>query len=444
MREYLRRVACVLVLLAGCEDEGAGAEGCPLGTRDHDSDPSTACVVDEWIRQFGTIRSDSANAVAVASDGSILVGGRTSGDFVGSGNFGGIDAFVRKYDAGGAPLWTRQFGTAEYESVDALSVGDDGSFVVSGSTSGPLTGPRASTIGDAYVRVYDPEGVEVWTRVSGADNFASATTVSLGSDGSVYVAGVAHERFDGTEGLGGWDVYVRKYAPHGEEAWTRYFGSDDHDYMGSVGVATDGSVYVAGSTFGQVGSEGSMGSLDGYLCKYDASGVLQWARQIGTPFSDSVNAMSVGSDGGVYVAGTTGGELGATENPDNSTDSYVRKYDSEGEEVWTTQLDQLTDDFAITVSAAGDGSVYVAGDARGDAGGVDAELTVDSFLVRLDRSGAEVWRREFGTAETDRLTSSGTAGDGSVVVVGYTAGDLVEGDGHPVGGDAFVARFGDL
>jgi hypothetical protein len=72
-------------------------------------------------------------SVSVGSDGSVLVAGHTDGTLPGQSSAGGYDAFVRKYDAAGAEVWTRQFGSANADYALSVSVGSDGSVLVAGS-----------------------------------------------------------------------------------------------------------------------------------------------------------------------------------------------------------------------------------------------------------------------------------------------------------------------
>jgi hypothetical protein len=70
--------------------------------------------------------------VSVGSDGSVLVAGYTQGAFRGNRAQGATDGFVRKYDAAGAEVWTRQFGSASTDYAWSVSVGSDGSVLVAG------------------------------------------------------------------------------------------------------------------------------------------------------------------------------------------------------------------------------------------------------------------------------------------------------------------------
>jgi len=201
------------------------------------------CVPEEWTQQTGTADSDGAWMVAVGDDGSVLVAGYTLGDLGGT-HAGGFDAFVRKYDAAGTELWTRQFGTEGNDIAYSVSVGSDGSVVVAGRTDGDLDGTGNAGFQDAFVRKYDAAGTVLWTRQFGTASFDSAFSVAVGSDGSVLVAGFTFGDLGGAGDEG--SAFVRKYDALGTEVWTRQFGSRSGDQARSVSVGSDGSVLVAG------------------------------------------------------------------------------------------------------------------------------------------------------------------------------------------------------
>src|SRR5688572_6704340 len=72
---------------------------------------SAASVI--WTAQFGTREADEADAVAVDPAGNLYVAGQTFGALPGHTSEGMIDAFLRRYDAHGVEIWTRQFGSSE-------------------------------------------------------------------------------------------------------------------------------------------------------------------------------------------------------------------------------------------------------------------------------------------------------------------------------------------
>jgi hypothetical protein len=399
-----------MVLVTGVADASTGAEA--------------------WTRQFGTTGTDEAYGVAVAADGSVYVAGRTSGALEGS-LAGGTDAFVRKYDAAGNVVWTRQFGTTAAEIALGVAVSGDGSVYVVGQTGGVL-GDSSAGSADAFVRKYDANGNVVWTRQFGTITVDIATGVAVAVDGSVFVVGNTGGVL-GDSSSGSVDAFVRKYDANGNVVWTRQFGTTDEDIASGVAVAVDGSVYVAGETEG--GLEGSIaGGFDAFVRKYDAAGSVVWTRQFGTAADDGASGVAVAGDGSVSVVGYTGGVLG--DSSAGGFDAFVRMYDAAGNVVWTRQFGTTAGDFASGVAAA-DGSVYVAGHTLGDLEG-DTAGSADAFVRTYDAAGNVVWTRQFGTTAAD-FASGVAAADGSVYVAGRTLGDL-EGDSAG-GADAFLRKY---
>ena len=97
-----------------------------------------------------------ANGVAVDASGSIYVAGTTEGTLPGQNNAPGAgDAFLRKYDANGTELWTRQFGTPKFDDALAVAVDASGSIYVAGRTFGAFPGQNYAGGADAFVRKYD-------------------------------------------------------------------------------------------------------------------------------------------------------------------------------------------------------------------------------------------------------------------------------------------------
>jgi len=141
----------------------------------------------EWVRQFGSLGPAEDYAMAVDAAGNIYVVGYTGGTLPEQTSSGSYDAFVRKYDASGNELWTRQFGTTYEDYAYGISVDASGVYVA-GLTWGTLPGQTSSGGYDAFVRKYDASGTELWTRQFGTTSADFARGISVDASG-VYVAG---------------------------------------------------------------------------------------------------------------------------------------------------------------------------------------------------------------------------------------------------------------
>lgn len=104
-----------------------------------------------------------------------------------------------------------------------------------------------------------------------------------------------------------------------------------------------------------------------------------WGRRFGTDYNHD-EAFAVDADGtGVYVAGWTEGIL-LGQSSAGSADTFVRKYDLDGNETWTRQIGTLEYDAAHDVEASG---VYVGGRTSGAFPGQSNAGGEDAFLARL-------------------------------------------------------------
>jgi uncharacterized protein (TIGR03437 family) len=102
---------------------------------------------------------------------------------------------LRKYDSNGAELWSRQVDPSDLNgrvTADATGVYLAGTPPVRYQPYRPfgvLSGQcRSGSGGDSYVRKYDLNGVEVWTRQFGAADAAWASDLAVNAAG-VYVVG---------------------------------------------------------------------------------------------------------------------------------------------------------------------------------------------------------------------------------------------------------------
>ena len=386
-----------------------------------------------WTRQFGSVLPADDSGGAIDTEGNIYVTGYTAGSLPGQTSAGGYDAFVRKYDADGNEIWTRQFGSSSYDYAYGISVDASGVYVT-GYTGGALPGQTSAGGIDAFVRKYDADGNAVWTRQFGSSSEDRASGISVDSSG-VYVMGFTTGALPGQTSAGGYDAFVRKYDANGNEVWTRQFGSSATDNPLSISADVSG-VYVTGYTVGSLPGQTSAGGYDAFVRKYDADGNEVWTRQFGSSAIDYPISISVDASG-VYVAGYTSGALPGQTSA-GGYDAFVRKYDADGNEVWTRQFGPSAFDQAtgIAVDASG---VYVAGSTYGALPGQTYAGSQDAFVRKYDTDGNEVWTRQFGSSANDYPASISVDVSG-VYVTGSTYGAL-SGQTSAGGPDVFVVKL---
>lgn len=330
------------------------------------------------------------------------------------------------------PEWTHQFGTRRYDLATALDT-LPGGVVAAGTTTYELPGQDYHRKTDAFVRTLDRRGNERWTVQFGTVGVDRIRAVV--ADGTaIYVAGSTDRALKGQRNRGGLDAFVRAYDLRGNELWTMQFGTAADDEAFAIALDDD-AVYVAGTTGGRLGAR-KAGGLDGFVRKVSRSGHEVWTRQLGSRGTDRVGAIEV-LDGRLYLAGTSDGAMGS-EEPLGGFDGFVHTYSRAGEPLWTSQFGTggSEDLRGLVVRPK---KIYVAGTTDGAFPDTSPQGGLDGFVRRLDLTGAEAWTRQFGSAGDDRVTGLGSTSTG-VLVAGATNGPLP--DGVLLGEtDAFLLKY---
>lgn len=135
-----------------------------------------------------------------------------------------------------------------------------------------------------------------WYRTSGNTD-EGTWAVRMDPTGDAWMVG---ESYGG--GIGGDDAILLRIdtAANLPIVFAKSYGSTGDDSFMSMALTSDGGAILVGATngFGVVG-------LDGYICKVDASGTLQWARTIGGSSYEDLRDVIQTSDGGYLIIGTT-------------------------------------------------------------------------------------------------------------------------------------------
>ena len=190
----------------------------------------------------------------------------------------------------------------------------------------------------------------------------------------------------------------------------------------SMATDADGNVYVVGNTTGSFGNEVNQGTQDVFLTKYDSAGNVQWTKLLGSAGTANGYSVAIDPTGGVVVAGSVTGSLTPT-SIGGGTDSFVAKYNSEGDQVWLRQTAPLSNDQANSVSVDASGNVYLGGQVAGTVGGGTSAGGQDAYLSKLDSTGKLVYQRQFGTSADDTAARTAIAADGNLVVASVQNGD---------------------
>ncbi len=283
----------------------------------------------------------------------------------------------------------------------------------------------------------DPYEV-AWIAQIGSEGWDTSQSVAVDGSGNAYISGYTTGSLGGTN-AGGYDAFLTKFDNLGSELWTQQIGTSTNDISYSVAVDGLGNAYISGYTQGDlVGT--NAGKTDAFLTKFDSSGNELWTSQIGTSNTDYSNSVAVDASGNVYISGNTYGsnygDFGGSIS--GNGDAMLSKFDSSGNELWSQQIGESKSDFSNSVAVDSSGNAYISGSTLNDLGGTNAGFH-DAFLTKFDSSGHELWTQQIGTLRPDQSNSVAVDASGNAYISGVTYADLA---GTNAGdADAFLVKF---
>ena len=302
-----------------------------------------------WQDQFGSDESEGltyrdlfADLTLIDLDDRIIVAGVTDGSLFGTGaaGDGGRDIFIRVYDPDGTIAWQDQLGGVGTDSVSAIAVDSGNRLVITGPTTSDLVTPSAGGA-DAFVRVYDSNGVVTWEDQFGGAQAEVPTSLSIDSQDRIVLSGITRSSLFGTH-AGAWDTFVRVYEPGGSVAWDDQFGSAgsalllESRAVWLSAIDTDDRVIIVGSTSGSLFGPNPSGTIETFIRAYEPTGSVAWQEQLTSTGDNAPRALAIDSRDQVVITGITDTSLlGAHAG---GLDGYVRVYTSDGAVAWEDQF----------------------------------------------------------------------------------------------------------
>ncbi len=293
----------------------------------------------QWATAMGGPgNADRASAVALAPNGSVLVGGDFSHTALFGGspltsafdnllNAPGIDVFLARFSNTGSFQWVRQGSASLEEECISVACDNAGAAYFTGRYTGDITFQQlhANAQDDAIFLVkFDAAGNEVWyRRITGAITNQAADLEWDGS--SLYMAGYQSGSaivFGNTNTPIGSNypnsAFLLKVDAAGavQDQWT--FGSES--LVGAVDLCIGDTAIAIGGWFECTLSQGedehgaglffSIGPRNDWIAEIGLGSMQHgFVQQIGRHFPGGLNAVSLGDDEAIVAAGVYRAEL---------------------------------------------------------------------------------------------------------------------------------------
>lgn len=315
-----------------------------------------------WARTFGGPQADAPAALAVDSDGGLLLAMTFRGTMDANpdptkthlvASQGGDDILVVRMNSNGQMVWANTGRGTQNQGASGIAAAFDslGRAIVAGTFAGSINvsssvAPASFTSqggNDVFVATYSETGALLNARaVQGpGDIRLTSTSLAVDSQDNVYLTGMFRQTIDVDTSFGtkiltaqqtGYDVFMASYNRNNVLRWSFRIGGLLDENVNSMRLDRNGTIIIAGDFRGSFSlnpgigqpfsllAKGSSGASDGFVAKYRAqdgsfvSGFGLGAPVNGADNQNSVKAAAIDTMGNVVVAGNLFG-AGVDFNP---------------------------------------------------------------------------------------------------------------------------------
>ncbi len=349
-----------------------------------------------WVTYYGGSGDDGASGIAIDNKGSIIIVGSTtsSTNMTSTGAHkttydGSEDALIAKFTSAGARVWSTYYGGTAIDRAYEVTTDQQNNIVFCGWTfsgSGIAT-PGAydvsrSGVADGFFAKMDSGGTRLWGTYYANDGGVDAIVADGG--GNIYITGstpygiaASAGAYQSGYGGGNADTYLAKFTPAGTRIWATNYGGSATDDGSALALDRSGNIYLSGysGSTTSIASTGAYqtvyggGASDGFLVKFDTSGVRKWATYFGGNGDDVQVAATVDTAGNIITGGYTTSTNGIatygcaqfTFGGGTNNDGYLGKFNANGQILWGTYLGGAALDGIHAMSTDMEGNVIIAG-----------------------------------------------------------------------------------
>lgn len=231
--------------------------------------------------------------------------------------------------------------------------------------------------------------------------------------------------------------------------WQKTYGGSGHEYAYKSIQTSDGGYAFVGSSESNDGDvsnhHGTTTNNDLWVCKIDASGVIQWSKLYGGSEDDEGLDLIQTSDGGFIVAGWTDsndGDVTGHHGTYNS-DIWVLKLTSTGTIDWNKCFGGTSDDEANEIAMNQNGDFYIFGttySSNGDISGLHGTNS-DMWAIKINSTGTLLGQKCIGGADYEEGINMSLTSDGGCIICGRSSSTDGDAIGAHGGSDMLIAKL---
>jgi len=281
---------------------------------------------------------------------------------------------------------------------------------------------NSNSVLDNYVVKYSATGVFKWVIQNDSLQPKRITDISTDILGNVYSYGQFNNTVDFDPGIGvtsissmgSTDLFVCKLDSNGVFQWAKNYGGKQSDEAAFIAYTSAGDLIISGrfkdtafnvpNMSNRLVSNTGNDRKDVFIANLNVQGEMQWAKKISADQNDAINNLSLDQSNNIFVCGSFKGNTIFSSDANsgiyqslNHTDSYVAKFNANGELVWINQFEGVQDGTATSVDVNALGSVYTVGVFKGD---VNFEAGPAIYTINGNGGGNDIYIHKMSQTPT--------------------------------------------
>jgi len=335
-------------------------------------------------------------------------------------SFKSQDGLVCRYKPSGELLWATQIQATYIDAID-IDVRNNQTFIA-GMFIGDLIyyveGEERKLTAkgkkpNAFVLQLDEKGKTQWAvQFKGEGSKVDIEDFKVGSNNTLFVTG----KFKGTsnfntsktwaekkpieltsDGLDKptYDAFILKLDYTGKCLWVKAIASPSYAIIESI-TLDDNNIYVGGYfkgsiKFSEADTLSAVANTDAFVAKYDEEGNLIWVKKLGGIGDERVRSLAVNEKDELIIGGefSTNADLEDVDEKDlfnkmksnGSTDGFLLAFDTNGDLIWSQQLENQEDLTVSAIDIYSNGNILVTGNVR------TKMSTISMYLFTFDNAG---------------------------------------------------------
>ncbi len=287
-----------------------------------------------------------------------------------------------------------------------------------------------------YVSFSQP-GFLINNNFGGSSSDFPGETIKCSEGGYIVVGTSQSTDGDRTQAKGEQDLWVVRLDDNCDLVWEKSFGSNKADYGCNIIETKEFEFIITGRVFDSSGDISKVyGNADIWVLKIDGSGNVISETTIGGSGIDICHGITATKDNGYLISAYTTSGDGMITGYHGGGDGLLLKLNSSGAIVWKKCLGGTRPDWIYSAINCADGGYIVTGSTSstdGDLQGIKGtQGDIDLWLIKVNKNGIIQWQKTYGGQDVDEAYAGLEDEDGTMMIIGASKskdGDVTSNNG---------------